>query len=178
MSAWIEGNIGAPPKANMMVANPLNDVNKFGLNLGADVCPPSEDAPQTFNNKNWCAHYYIWLLISNELKHLTIFLLNWGIYFTALIANTFDSGSRRYYKMAWKNYIPPTSIAAIIVFICVMNVLPLSVAFVKNSTECCETNGVPNMCLGFCFLAAEPKLLLRLGPCENHKMIINRCKLM
>ena len=110
-------------------------------------------------------------------KHKTIFLLNQVIYFTALIANTFDSASRQYCKMAWKNYIPPTSSVTILVFICAMNFLPLSVAFDKSSTECCETNGVPDMCLGFCFLAAEPQLLLRLGPCENHKIMINRCKL-
>ena len=53
----------------MMVANPLNDVNKFGLNLGVDVCPPSEDAPQTF--KNGCAHNYS-LIKLNHLDHLSI----------------------------------------------------------------------------------------------------------
>ena len=45
----------------------------------------------------------------------------------------------------------------------------------KMAVKCCKKEGIPDECLGFCFLMTQKGLNLRLGPCEEYKAEIESC---
>ena len=45
-----------------------------------------------------------------------------------------------------------------------------------DAVKCCQKEGVPSGCWGFCFNMPQKGLTLRLGPCEKYKAEIDACE--